>query len=416
MNRRKFIKSLGLAAFGMSMSGCLPGRSFGRNDPAEKQPPNVILLLTDDMGYGDIAAHGNPIIKTPNFDALHSQSARFTNFAVSPTCAPTRAALLTGKHEFLSGVTHTISPMNQLNMEANIIPQLFKKKGYKTGLFGKWHLGQEGEYGPWNRGFDETLTVPGDKQDSHFNPVLLKNQVETKFKGYRTDILFDEAMKFIEQHKEQPFFIYLPTYSPHGPLKVPEKYIDPYMPLKEREEYKGLKVPPPFFGMVANVDENLGRLMAKLEELGIDDDTILIAINDNGGTNGVDVWNAGMRGMKSTAWLGGIRAYSFWKWGDRFSVGDRPQMSGHIDVLPTLADLCGLEISDELQAQLEGDSLLPALETPDRNGTSPNTKTVVCAGNSILLRRSRAGRKASIRRSPIIAWARRALRVGLFSI
>jgi arylsulfatase len=200
MNRRKFIKSLGLATFGISMSGCLPGRGFGQDNSAEKEPPNVILLLTDDMGYGDIAAHGNPIIKTPNFDALHSQSARFTNFAVSPSCAPTRAALMTGKHEFLSGVTHTIKPMREMSLKSTTIAQLFKAKGYRTGIFGKWHLELSGAFNPGQRGFDETLTcIDDDYKRSHFNPTLVKNGVKTKYKGYRTDIFFDEAMKFIEQ-------------------------------------------------------------------------------------------------------------------------------------------------------------------------------------------------------------------------
>jgi len=198
----------------------------------ELKQPNVILLLVDDMGYGDIAAHGNPIIKTPNFDSMHDQSVRFTNFAVSPSCAPTRAALLTGKHEFLSSVTHTFKQRRNMDLESTTIADLFKQAGYKTGLFGKWHLGQPGEHGPWYRGFDETLTVPEDMQNSHFDPVLLKNRSEKQYEGYRTDILFNEAMKFISDNRETQFFCYLPTYSPHKPNKVPEKYSEPYEELR----------------------------------------------------------------------------------------------------------------------------------------------------------------------------------------
>ncbi|MEN8117713.1 MAG: sulfatase-like hydrolase/transferase [Bacteroidota bacterium] len=326
-----------------------------------KNPVNVIILFVDDMGYGDIAAHGNPIIKTPNFDSLHDQCARFTNFAVSPTCAPTRAALLTGKHEFLSSVTHTIKPMRNMNPKSTTIANLFQKKGYKTGIFGKWHLGQSEKYGPWFRGFDETLTVPGDNQRSHFDPTLLKNRVATKFKGYRTDILFDEAMKFITDQKDTSFFCYLATYSPHSPHNVPKMYSDPYEAYRNPEK-PNEKFNPDFNGQIANVDENLGRLRAHLKSLGLDNNTLLIVLNDNGGTSGVDTFNDGRRGTKGTIWSGGTRAYSFWKLGERFSAGVRKQMSGHVDILPTLADLCDLEIPANLHEQLEGNSLRSVLE------------------------------------------------------
>ena len=329
----------------------------------EAKPPNVVLLLIDDMGHGDIAAHGNPVLNTPNFDQLYNESARLTNFAVSPTCSPTRAALMTGSHEFLVGVTHTISPMNFLDPRAVTIASLFQKKGYKTGIFGKWHLGQIDHYGPWFRGFDETLTVPGDAQNSHIDPVLLTNREERKFQGYREDILFRKAMKFIAANKDSAFFCYIPTYSPHGPNIAPETYCQPYEgyvnPERPDGEYSAC-----FFGQIANVDENIGRLRSVLDSLGLSDNTLIIAINDNGGTRGVDTFNSGMRGLKTTPWRGGTRAYSFWKWGDHFPAGDRNVMSGHIDVFPTLAELCELEVTPEVTEQLQGNSLLPVLEDP----------------------------------------------------
>jgi arylsulfatase A-like enzyme len=328
---------------------------------ADRKPLNVIIVLVDDMGYGDIAVQGNPILKTPNFDELHNVSARFTNFAVSPTCAPTRAAIMTGSHEFLVGVTHTISPMNRMDTAAITIAELFQKKGYKTGLFGKWHLGQSDAYGPWFRGFDETLTVPGDIQNSHFDPVLLHNRIEKEYKGYREDILFHEARNFIRNNKETAFFCCIPTYSPHTPNKAPEQYVKPYEGYRNPERPDGV-YPAGFFGQVANVDENLGKLRLLIDSLGISDNTLLIVINDNGGTMGVDTYNAGMRGVKTTPWRGGTRAFSFWKWGDHFPAGDRNQMSGHIDIFPTLADLCGLELSEEAKKQFQGSSLRPVLE------------------------------------------------------
>ncbi len=329
----------------------------------EKEPPNVVLILIDDMGYGDIGTHGNPVLKTPGFDQLHEESARFTNFAVSPTCAPTRAALMTGTHEFLVGVTHTRSPMNYMDTEVVTLAEVFKNSGYRTGLFGKWHLGQTDQHGPWSRGFDETLTVPGDRQDSHFNPVLLHNQVEKQLKGYREDILFEEAMHFIEENKDSAFFCYIPTYSPHSPNKAPEKYIKPYQGYVNPERPDGV-YSAGFFGQVANVDENLVRLRDFMDSLELAENTLLIVMNDNGGTRGVDTYNSGMRGLKTTPWRGGTRAYSFWKWGDHFPAGDRSLMSGHIDVFPTLVNVCELNVPPELEDQLDGSSLKPVLMNP----------------------------------------------------
>jgi arylsulfatase len=172
---------------------------------AEPTRPNVIILLVDDMGYGDIAAQGNPMLKTPNFDKLHEQSVRLTNFAVSPSCGPTRAALLTGKHEFLSGNVHTLRAFRDMSLKS---------------VTGKWHLGLDGPFHPGNRGFEETLHCIDDNyKKTHFNPELLKNGVDTKYKGYRTDIFFEEALGFIERQEDGPFFLYLATHSPHSPTE-----------------------------------------------------------------------------------------------------------------------------------------------------------------------------------------------------
>jgi arylsulfatase A-like enzyme len=319
--------------------------------------PNIVLMLVDDMGHGDIAAHGNPILTTPNFDRLHNESLRFNDFMVSPTCAPTRAALMSGMHEFKVAVTHTVYPRHQMDLTATILPQTLKKAGYKTGMFGKWHLGFEGDYMPHKRGFDIALNDLNDDQRQHYDPVLLRNGVQERHKGYRTDVIFDEAMKYIEENKDGPFFCYLATYTPHSPLKVPEQYVEPYL---------GKSAKPEFHGMVAKVDENVGRLLAQLKKLHIDNDTLLIAMNDNGGTYGVDTWNSGMRGAKVNAYYGAVRAYSFWRWPGTIQPGERNQLTAHHDVLPTLASLAGVELDSEHREQLDGFDLSPLFQQDDQ--------------------------------------------------
>ena len=259
--------------------------SFGSCMANEK--PNIIFILTDDQGYGDLGAHGNPLLRTPNMDLLYQEGARFTNFVVSPTCAPTRCALMTGRHEFRSGVTHTVTGRREMSLESTTVAQVLKSAGYATGIFGKWHLGSMGAYRPEKRGFDVSITSVDDTQRSHFDPVLLFNGVEKQTQGFRENILFDEAIQFIEFNKGRPFFCYIPTYSPHSPLKAPQEYID---------RNNGNV----FYAMISNIDDNIGRLMEQLKELRLDDNTVVLLVNDNGGTWGVDDYNAGMRGCNGT--------------------------------------------------------------------------------------------------------------------
>ena len=277
--------------------------------------PNIIFILTDDQGYGDLSCHGNPVLRTPNIDRIHNESVRFTDFHVSPTCAPTRSALLTGRHEFRNGVTHTINERERLAPTAITLPQVLKTVGYTTGIFGKWHLGDEPEYWPSNRGFDEMFIhgaggigqayagscgdAPG---NTYFNPAILHNGTFEKTQGYCTDVFFAQALKWIESVKgKRPFYAYVATNAPHAPLQVrPE----------DEARYTG-KVPDSevtkFYGMIANIDDNVGRLLAKLDEWNLTRDTLVIFISDNGGTVGCKLFNAGMRGEKATPWLGGTR-------------------------------------------------------------------------------------------------------------
>lgn len=316
--------------------------------------PNIIFILTDDQGYGDVTRHGNPVLQTPHMDKLHDESVRFEDFCVSPSCSPSRCALMTGMHEFKGGVTHTIQGRNRMRLESTTVAQVLKQAGYATGIFGKWHLGHEGEYRPEHRGFDESLTTVEDTQRSHFDPIMLRNGVEEAQTGFRTDILFDNAIDFVERKQKEPFFCYIPTYSPHAPLVAPQEYIDRYKDKVTEKEAA-------FLAMVACIDDNIGRLMAKLRELALEENTVIILINDNGATHGVDLFNAGMRGCKGTSWFGGTRALSFWRWKGQWKPEAIPGLASHMDLLPTLAQLTGAELTDSHIQSLDGRSLVPQL-------------------------------------------------------
>ncbi|MBM4076341.1 MAG: arylsulfatase, partial [Planctomycetes bacterium] len=341
--------------------------------------PNIVFVLTDDQGYGDLSAHGNPLLQTPHLDRLHREGRRFTDFHVSPTCSPTRSALFTGRHEFKNGVTHTIYERERLTLNATTLAQVLKQAGYTTGIFGKWHLGDEPQYQPNRRGFDEVFihggggigqTYPGSCGDApgntYFNPAIFHNGKFEKTNGYCTDLFFDRATEWIESVKGQhPFFAYVATNAPHSPLQVrPEDEARYSGKTKDADVAK-------YYGMIANIDDNVGRLLQKLDEWGITNETLVIFMNDNGGTVGTRIFNAGMRGQKATAWLGGTRASSFWRWPGTIAPGDCDALTAHIDFFPTIAELVGVGLSDSLKVQVEGRSLVPLLknshsEWPDR--------------------------------------------------
>jgi arylsulfatase len=339
-------------------------------EPAKR--PNIILLLTDDQGFGDLSCHGNPVLYTPNLDRLHHEGVRFLDFHVSPTCAPTRSALMTGRHEFRNGVTHTILERERLTLRAVTVAQVLKTAGYANGIFGKWHLGDEPDHWPNKRGFDEMFihgaggigqSYPGSCGDapgnSYFDPTILHNGRFEKTRGYCTDIFFAEATKWIERVKgQQPFYCHIATNAPHAPLQVP---------LEDEARYarRGCaENVAKFFGMISNIDDNVGKLLDRLKDWGLERDTLIIFMNDNGGTVGVPVFNAGMRGQKVTPWIGGTRAASFWRWPGTLKPGNVKSLCAHIDFLPTLAEIGGAQLTDELKGQIEGRSLLPLLKNP----------------------------------------------------
>ncbi len=336
--------------------------------------PNIILVMTDDQGYGDLGCTGNPVVKTPNIDAFSRQSRRFTDFHVSPTCAPTRSALMTGRHEFKNGVTHTIAERERMTLRATTVAQVLKKAGYATGIFGKWHLGDEPAYQPGRRGFDEVFihggggigqTYPGSCGDAPGNtyddPEILHNGRFEKTSGFCTDVFFAQATRWIDARRRtgKPFFAYITPNAPHGPLTCPERYF---------RRYQG-KVPDAaarFFGMIENIDDEFGALMAQVDRWGIAEDTLVVFMTDNGGTAGVEIFNAGMRGAKGSPYQGGTRVPAFWRWPAGFKGGaDIPGLTAHIDILPTFAEIAGVKLDAKLRTQVEGRSLVPLLMDPE---------------------------------------------------
>jgi len=342
---------------------------------AEK--PNVILILTDDQGYGDIAAHGNPVIKTPNMDRLHAESVRFTDFHVAPMCSPTRGQLMTGRDAMRNGATAVCQGRSMIRADIPTMADFFAGSGYATGHFGKWHLGDSYPHRPQDRGFQETLhhrawgitSLADYWGNTYFDPVLNHNGVDKKFKGYCTDIFFNHAVAWIGRcvEEDRPFFLYLPTNTPHVPNVVAEKYSQPY-----RGEHEGKPIPDTFYGMIANIDENLGRLEAFLEEKNLRDDTILVYMSDNGtqSSGAHKLFNAGMRDKKTSVFEGGHRVPCFVRWpgGPLKHARDVDELTQVQDLLPTLIELCGLQAD---QPKFDGISLARLLkgtskELPDR--------------------------------------------------
>ena len=335
---------------------------------AAAEKPNVIIVLTDDQGYGDLSCHGNPVLKTPNLDRFHAGSVRFTDFHVSSLCAPTRAALLTGRDALRAGVWSTTTDRSILLAGLPTLADLFAAGGYATAMFGKWHLGDAPPYRPSDRGFSESLHAPGgmigmvdDSWGSDvMNPVFFHNNRPETFEGYREDILFAEAMRWMDAQRKTaaPFFVYLATFAPHGPHWAPENDTAPYRHLDKNSKRNPVAG---FFGMLANIDGNFGKLEAFLEKTGLAENTIVIFLGDNGGTAGVRIHNAGMRGSKGNPEEGGHRVPFFIRWpkGGLDGGRDIAELAAHIDVMPTLAELCGL--SDILPAGIDGISLVPLL-------------------------------------------------------
>ncbi len=354
--------------------GCSP-----TNEQEEvNERPNVILIITDDQGYGDLAAHGNTLIRTPAMDALHKDAIRLTDFHVSPTCSPTRSALMTGRYNNRTGVWHTIGGWSLLRKNEKTLGDMFSEGGYQTGAFGKWHLGDNYPFRPFDRGFQETVMhggggvqqTPDYWGNDYFDDTYLKNGQPQSYDGYCTDVFFEEATHFIESHQEEPFFCYIATNAPHGPFNVPLKYYEQYAGV---DDSLLLDYQRRFWGMITNIDDNLADLRQKLVDLNISDNTILIFMTDNGtaaGYRSVEEqtygFNAGMRGTKGSQYDGGHRVpfFIYWPNGGLSGGKDVEALTAHIDVMPTLAELCNLELPQD-HLPLDGKSLAPLLKGED---------------------------------------------------
>lgn len=349
------------------------------NESLRNTRPNIIFVMTDDQG-SNLSCMGHPIIETPNIDSFSKQALYFKEFHVSPTCSPTRAALLSGRHEFRNGVTHTVNEREYMALSTTTFPQLLQEAGYATGIFGKWHLGDEEAYRPGNRGFDEALThgaggigqnYPGsctdfppnrEKEGRYFDNVLLHNEQVVQTKGYCTDLFFKAAMAWMKKkHSEkQAFFAYISTNTPHSPLIAPEESLQRIV--DRHPEFSKKNVGR--FGMIENIDDNFGLMMKKLEEWDMLENTLIIFTTDNGAPYkaGSDAFNAGYKTGKGSPYEGGVHVPAFWYWKDVLPEGlETSALTAHVDLYRTFCELAGADIPDDIQ-ELDGRSLLPLLE------------------------------------------------------
>lgn len=325
--------------------------------------PNVIIILSDDQGWGDFSITGNTNLATPNIDKLAGDGVIFENFYVQPVCSPTRAELLTGRYHPRGGVYSTSAGGERLDLDEATIAEVFKRAGYATAAYGKWHNGMQPPYHPNSRGFDDYYGFCSGHWGDYFSPMLEHNGALVKGDGFLVDDLTNHGIEFIEANRDQPFLLYLPYNTPHSPMQVPDRWWDKFenIDLEMRANETGvenLEFTKAALAMCENIDWNVGRIMAKLEELDIDDNTIVIYFNDNGPNSWR--WNGGMKGRKGSTDEGGVRTPLFIKWPTEIRKGMRiNQISSAIDLLPTLTDLAGIKHAS--QKPLDGVSLSPLL-------------------------------------------------------
>jgi arylsulfatase A-like enzyme len=363
-----------------TLACCLIAPTIARAQAPPEGYPNILLIMTDDQGYGDLGAHGNPKIKTPQLDRFVGESVRLKNFYVSPVCAPTRASLLTGRYNFRTGVVDTYMGRALMHPDEVTLAEILAAAGYRTGIFGKWHLGDNAPLRPIDQGFQEALVIkgggigqPSDPPggSSYFDPVLQHNGKAQRYKGYCSDIFARAAIEFVSAGDKQPFFAYLAFNCPHDPLEAPEPELSAYnamdltlgsFPRLGQAVPPALASPPDsvarVYAMVTNIDTNFGMILKALDERGLARNTIVIFMTDNGPA-GVR-FNAGLRGVKGSVYDGGIHVPCYIRWPGQLPAGhvvDR--IAAHIDLVPTLLAACGVAPPRDLK--LDGKDLLPLL-------------------------------------------------------
>lgn len=331
--------------------------------------PNIILIMTDDQGWAQLGSHGDPILQTPRLDAMAAESVEMTRFYVSPVCAPTRAALMTGRYNYRTGVVDTYLGRAMMAPDELTIAEMLGASGYRTGIFGKWHLGDNYPQRTVDQGFQASVVhkgggigQPSDPPGSdYFDPILFRDGEQESFEGYCTDVYFDEAIRWIGEGNGEPFFACIPTNAPHSPYLVPDSYREPYA--AQGLSDKDARI----YGMITNIDDNVGRLLDHLEAQGLSGNTIFIFMTDNGPTT--RLYHAGLRAQKASVYEGGIRVPFLVRWPDRLEPRKIEALGAHIDVTPTLLAAAGLPTPSG--PELDGINLLPlwdgeALQLPDR--------------------------------------------------
>ena len=409
IRKNKLIALMVFCAAAITGCGQSEQQATASQSDVKSKKPNIILVMTDDQGYGDFSMHNNPIVKTPNLEQLAAQSQRLTNFHVDPTCSPTRAALLSGQYSLRAGVWHTVMGRHMLNDQHYTLPEILKDNGYRTAMLGKWHLGENYPYRPQDQGFDHVLMhggggvgqAPDYWGNTQFDDTYYLNGEEKAYLGFATDVWFDEAIDFVKQEatKDSPFFLYLSLNAPHVPWRAPEQYIEPYKAVGLGHDLAN------FYGMITNIDDNLARLRVAMQDSNIDDNTIFIFMTDNGSSmaaksdgeplNRLDkdtiaaieaktgrrltTLNSAMRQGKGSTYEGGHRVPFFIHWpnGELGQPRDISDLTAHFDVLPTLLDFVGIDSST---IDTDGISLAPAL----RDSKSLPDRTLIVTNQRVL--------------------------------
>tara|TARA_R110002020_G_scaffold83108_3_gene205970 strand:- start:98296 stop:100092 length:1797 start_codon:yes stop_codon:yes gene_type:complete len=357
------VKCLVLAILGLSLSCKEKTEPESTSNALRNEKPNIVLILADDQGWGDLGISGNTNLATPNIDAIANNGVTFDHFYVSPVCSPTRAELLTGRYFPRVGVYSTSSGGERLNLDETTLAEVFKQAGYATAAYGKWHNGMQPPYHPNARGFDDFYGFCSGHWGNYFSPMLEHNGEIVKGDGFIIDDLTNKGLDFMDRNKERPFFLYLPYNTPHSPMQVPDEYWNRFKDKELALKYHGEEEENENFtraalAMVENIDYNVGRVIERLRNLELEENTLVIYLSDNG-PNGWR-WNAGMRGRKGSTDEGGVRSPLVMQWKNQLPKGKHiSEIASSIDILPTLSDLAQIEVNT--LKPLDGKSLKPLL-------------------------------------------------------